>query len=95
MTWESIGVTVWVGLMPAPRRLDDLVKRSKLRFPAQFIDGLLCAGDQSRGIARTALFLDGGDGFAADAFAGLDDLPYGVALAVAEIIVSVFARLHC
>ena len=80
--------------MPAPSRLDDLVKRSKLRFPAQFIDGLLCAGDQSWGIARTARFLDGGNRLAADALAGLDDLPHGVALAVAEIVISVFARLH-
>ena len=80
--------------MPAPCRVNDLLDRCIVRFPAEFVDGFLGTGDEAGGVAVATPFLDGGDRFAADLFAGLDHFAHGVALAVAEIVKTAFARLE-
>ena len=90
----SAGVAVGVGRMPAPCRVHDLLKGGVARFPAELVDGLLRAGDEAGGVAVATRFLDGGDRIAADLPAGLDHFADGVALAVAEIVKTAFARLE-
>ena len=80
--------------MPEPSGFNDLFNRGKPGFPAKLFDGLLRPGKQSRWIASPAGFLDGGDGFAADTFAGIDHFAYGLSLAIAEVEEPAFTRFH-
>ena len=80
--------------MPAPCRVHDLFESGVARFPAEFVDGLLGSGYEPGWVAVASCFLDGGDRFAADLPAGLDHFADGVALAVAEIVKTTFARLE-
>ena len=56
-----------------------------LGLPAQHLRGLPAGGDQCGGVAGAAALLPDGDGVAGDPAGGLDDLPVGEALPVAQV----------
>ena len=64
------------------------------RFPAQFANGFFGGRHQPRRVAGTARFFHRGNFFAGDFFAGRDDLPHGIAVAVAQIVKAGLARLQ-
>src|ERR1051326_7639203 len=80
--------------VPAPGRGDDVLQLRVFRLPAQVTGGARGGGDQGWWIARSAGSFEPRDGPAGDLFAGPDDLPHGVALAVAQVVNSLPARFH-
>src|SRR5581483_5732533 len=78
-------------LVPVPGGGDDVFELGILGFPAEFADGFFGGGDKFGRVAGTAGFFNGGDFFAGDFFAGLDNLTHGIAIAVAEVVKSLFA----
>ncbi|MDB6065451.1 MAG: hypothetical protein JWR26_1659, partial [Pedosphaera sp.] len=86
-----VGVAGGVFFVPVPGRGDDVFELGVLGFPAEFADGFGGGGDESGRVAGAAGFFDGGDLFAGNLFAGLDDLSDGVAIAIAEVVKALFA----
>ena len=81
-------------LVPRPGGGNDVFELGKFRFPTEFADGFFGGGDQVRRVAGAARFFDRRNFFAGDFLAHLDDLPHGIAVAVAEVVKTGFAGLQ-
>lgn len=77
--------------VPIPGGGDDVFELGILGFPAEFADGFFGGGDELGRIAGAARFFNGGDFLAGNFFAGLNHLAHGIAIAIAEIVKTLFA----
>jgi hypothetical protein len=72
--------------VPGPGAFDDFFDGLEFRGPAKFALDFVGAGNEAGGVARAAGFLDYGNGFAGDFFAGGDDFADAGAAAGAEVV---------
>src|SRR5580692_11436 len=81
------------GLMEGPGVRDDVVQGRAGRVPAQLTPGLVARGDRGGRVAGAARRQLDRDGVAGNLAGRLDDLPDAVAVAVAQVVDLVPARL--